>query len=79
MHPDLQRWSALGSVQDEQMYYSLALEEQVLQRENLTIYMCKKQWCARMLLSQAFKATRASMTRADAVAATVDADDDAAF
>ncbi|GAN10200.1 hypothetical protein MAM1_0329c09738 [Mucor ambiguus] len=39
MHPDLQRWSALDSVQDEQMYYSLALEEQVLHRENLTIHI----------------------------------------
>ncbi|KAK4517488.1 uncharacterized protein ATC70_000827 [Mucor velutinosus] len=73
MHPNISHWNALDHVQDEQVYYSLALEEQALQRDNLMICLCKKQWCARLLLSQAFKANRASRNRAAAAAAAADA------
>lgn len=73
MHPNISHWNALDHVQDEQVYYSLALEEQALQRDNLMICLCKKQWCARLLLSQAFKANRASRNRAAAADAAADA------
>jgi hypothetical protein len=72
LHPTITHWSALDHLQQDQLYYCLALENVVLNQENLRIGLCKKQWCARLLLSQAFKAVRSSQKRSDAAAAAAD-------
>jgi hypothetical protein len=48
----------------DQTFYALTLEERVFNHHHLAIHLCKKQWCARNLLSQGFKAVRARARRA---------------
>lgn len=59
--PDTQHWVQLDSA--DQLLYSLFLEEKVFLQEHIAIHLCKKQWCARSLLSEALKAVRARRAR----------------
>jgi hypothetical protein len=63
MHPSALSWNQLGD--DDQRYFSLLLEEKA-HSQGLQIYMCKKQWCARSLITQALKALKLRRRRADA-------------
>ena len=61
MHPNALSWNQLGD--DDQRYFSLLLEEKA-HSQGLQIYMCKKQWCARSLITQALKALKVRRRRA---------------
>ena len=52
-NPHVTRWSMLGKV--EQQYYAMVLEKKAADICKIEIFRCKKQWCARGLLVEAFK------------------------
>ncbi|KAI8639106.1 hypothetical protein BD408DRAFT_472714 [Parasitella parasitica] len=61
-HPNALYWKDVDD--SDQMFYALTLEDRVFTHHHFAIHLCKKQWCARNLLSQGFKAVRARATRA---------------
>ncbi|KAI8636539.1 hypothetical protein BD408DRAFT_437819 [Parasitella parasitica] len=61
-HPNALDWKDVDD--SDQMSYALTLEDRVFTHHHYAIHLCKKQWYARNLLSQGFKAVRARARRA---------------
>ncbi|KAI8635886.1 hypothetical protein BD408DRAFT_407594 [Parasitella parasitica] len=56
-HPNALDWKDVDD--SDQMSYALTLEDRVFTHHHYAIHLCKKQWYARNLLLQGFKAVRA--------------------
>jgi hypothetical protein len=61
--PDVTGWDQLD--EDDKLFFALLLEDKIYAgQDQLEIFRCQKQWCARHLVSEAYKTYRGQLKRA---------------